>query len=234
MHAYTKLNNSLLEDEKDDIITGEEIPTDHPRKMMTIRLSNGVPFPYSTQTILDICSKGDGKDPQTRQPFDYVTRARASIYKRSTIFFPNYTLGVDNKDLFQRWLDSRISQDDRTHVEASAFLQIEDILFQQFNGKGSLENRDEAEKYLKNPDNTRKWLLRNSSLIDTQYNKGYVLSFLRNDELFHIPIVHKIGYGFCYNCRVTRNAVLSDNFSYESDYPTIISLLENNIPDLLN
>ena len=243
MNGYCFGINQIAKEIKEDIITSTEFdtcPDSHPRKIMTIRRSNGVPFPYLTETIINIFRKGDSKDPVTRQLLDPVIRQRALLYEESIKYFPHYTQeNLKNlKPLYERWVNKNSEIDPMKRflvkLEASAFLQIEDLLdiFHTFSGKNSLQNRKDAEEYLKNSD--KKWLLRNSSLVDTEYNKGYCLSYKDGENIIHKAIVHKIGYGFFFNPSIVRNTVLTDDVDLGRDiYPTIISLLESEIPDYL-
>lgn len=50
----------------------------------------------------------------------------------------------------------------------------------------------------------------------------------------HVVIVHKIGEGFFYNINITRESSVGINFDYSRSYPTIVNLLEAEIPQLLN
>jgi len=226
-----------------DSVSLEEFKFDdkaHPRSVMLIRRPNGIPYPFLVQSVIQIVDQGNGRDPETREPFSQLTITRAKLYAKCQTIFPKYQLGdMDSVDLYQRWLqtydDPMLSkeQKEKTRLEAQCFLQAEDLLdmFQIFRGKGSALNRDDAKTFLQS--SPRKWLLRNCSLQDTQYNKAFVLTMLNHDEkLIHFPIIQKVGEGFYFGCLVRRGANCDSKFNYMSVYPTIIHLLQQEIEEL--
>jgi len=67
------------------------------------------------------------------------------------------------------------------------------------------------------------------SIKDTAYNKGYALTIKNGNNFEHNLIIHKIGQGFFYNAEIYRGDIANDIFIYQSSYPTIIHLLEDQI-----
>lgn len=238
-----ELNHLIAKDEKEDIITAEQFPTSdstHPRSIMLIRRTNRIPYPYLVTTVMDLITKGNGCDPVTRQPFSLLTRQRAELYYKSLCEFPTMKMNeLNTSELYHRWINTHKSgtviTDDvrRTRLEAECFLQIEDLLgiFESFHGKGSLLNRKSAEDFLTSTN--RRWVLRHCSIEDTQYDKAYGLSYRTEKDFFHMLIVHRIGEGFFYGVILARNTPVNKNLVYSRSYPTIITLLETEIPSLL-
>jgi hypothetical protein len=121
----------------------------------------------------------------------------------------------------------------KTRLEAQCFLQMEDLMgiFQTFDGKGALTNRDGAKTFL--AETGRLWVLRHSSLQDTKFERAYALTYAVGNKIENIAIVHKIGEGFFYDVDLPRQSSVGGYFDYTKSYPTIISLLEDQIPNLL-
>jgi len=245
MQTYSSIGQSISREEKEDIISCEEFPSDentHPRSVMFVRRTNDRPYPFFTSSIMSIINKGNSCDPVTRERFSNLVIERAKMYNQSLIYFPNYKLkNLNTKDLYLRWINTYKSEkaftDDeilKIRLEANCFLQAEDLMgiFQTFNGKGSLKNRSNSVEFLSKT--KRKWILRHSSLKDTEYNKAYVLTYTNLDDTFsHIVIVHKIGEGFFYNVKINRQSSVESFLDYDKSYPTIINTLEKEIPHLL-
>lgn len=234
MLQYAKISVRLAQQEHEDPVYAEEYNYDqdaHPRSVLTIRRSNGIPFPYLTNTVIDILTKGDGNDPFSRTPFSELTKERAFLYKLSMEKFPDIRLrDLDVKKIFLDWekdcQEKKYTFD--IHLKAKVFLQTEDLLtiFQQFQGKGSMLNRMSAEEYLEKNDKT--WLIRNSSLIDTEYDRAYTLTIKHDTGKYtHSLIIHKIGEGVYYNAEGVRGCPIPKVFKYLSCYPSIIELIEN-------
>jgi len=237
MEEYTKVTKQMTIEESEDIITGESFEYDenaHPRSIMMIRKSNGVPCPFFVESIIKILTIGNGNNPFTRRPLSQLTRERAMLFSRCIKEFPNYKiLPGSSIDLFNRWIasyrpDCSLSPREKSLLllEAQCFLQAEDLLdiFQSFNGSGSLDNRSEAENFLKNTGKT--WILRHSSLQDSEYNKAYALTRLSlNGNYIHDAIVHRIGEGFFIGLTLKRGDNVNSNFSFSAEYPSIIHLL---------
>jgi hypothetical protein len=138
--------------------------------------------------------------------------------------------------LYNRWINTYKTgavDVDRTRLEAKCFLQMEDLvgIFKKFDGKGALTNRNEAESFLSMTGCS--WVLRHSSIQDTEYNKAYALTYKNNKGFIHIAIIHKIGEGFFYNADFLRKSISKELFNYSRSYPTIVCLLEAEIPDML-
>ena len=238
MDTYSSITQDIARQETMDPVTWEDFKTDekaHPRAVMTIRRSNGVPYPYLVSTVMRLIRAGQ-PEPVTRAPFSAITKKRAELYSECMQVFPDYTLeDLDTVDLFRRWQEtfnpfSQLSEEQKEHtrLEARCFLQAEDLLtiFKKYQGKGSNENRakamdDVAQGY--------RWILRNSSVRDTEYEKAYALT--RNEgRVCHYLIIHKIGDGFYYNVKnIGRGESAGKFFICRPDfavYPTIIQLLE--------
>ncbi len=231
---YISINN----DGRDDI-TFDTLRISHPRATITLRKTNNEPHPYNLNTIIDIITKGNGCDPLTRIPFPPIVSERVFLYQRCIQLFPDYNINMlDTNVLFRRWLSTyypnsfTLQEIEKIRIEARCFLQAEDLvsLFKTYLGKANMENRKQAEKELENkPDGY--WLLRNSSLIDSKWNKAFALSIkISNKKYKHIAIVHKIGEGLCFNCNsLSRGSGAEHILTYETIYPTIIDMLEDTV-----
>lgn len=244
MQGYFNFGQTISHEEKEDVISAEEFPSDdraHPRTVILVRRTNGRPYPFLTTSVMDIINKGNGCDPVTRQPFSPLTIQRADLYNRSLVEFPDYQVkSLNTKDLYIRWINTHKSNtrwtDEiaRTRLEARCFLQAEDLMgiFQTFSGKGSIANRDSSVEFLRKTN--RDWVLRHCSLKDTEYDKAYALTYLLpNGNPTHIVIVHRIGEGFYYDILINRKSSIDFDFEYARSYPTIVNLLEAEIPKLL-
>lgn len=230
MELYVDLTNMLSRNRVDDVSL-EEFKTEHPRETILIRRSNNIPYPMSVKTAYFILESGDRKDPITREYFSDINIRRIMLYYRAFQQFPNYVLNVNN--LYERWNNTYLYPDDYTYeeklkirFEAKCFLQPEDLtaLFESFYGDGSFDNRESAIQYLQN--SNKNWILRKSSIKDTEFDKAYVLSKKISGDIYHIPIVHKIGDGFYYNVKIIRGNYANVFENYTDVFPTIIHLLE--------
>jgi hypothetical protein len=235
-----------------DRLESSDKENSHIRGTMSLRRSNGIPYYYNVDTVLDIINKGDGKDPFTRIPFSSLVKERAKLYKESKLLFPNYTYkNLNVKDLFERWKKYITSSENeqkenfeenrKLNIEAKCFLQAEDLtsIFRKYNGKENLENRPMSERELKNKKDGS-WLIRNSSIKGNEHNKAYVFTYKSrynsldekgivvygNPKYTHILIVHKIGEGFFCNVELNRGVDITNDIKFGQSYPTIISLLE--------
>ena len=225
----------------------------HPRAIMTIRRSNGIPYPFKVQSVIDIIQSGNGLDPSTRVPFSQLTKERAFLYKQSLEEFPDYVLTSDRiKDLYKRWTSPQMCE--KTRLEARCFLQAEDLLdiFKTFDGSGSMKNREMAYRYLATTG--KKWVLRTSSVKNTEFDKAYVMTINSTARLIprtihSLPgplmedknpeskgfqdclIIHRIGDGFYANVVLANTTEIPENFTYSRCYPTIIDFLEDTLPE---
>jgi hypothetical protein len=243
MQEYIQIEQAIAKEEKEDIVTAEEFPTDseaHPRSVILVRRTNGLPYPFLTSTLVNVINMGNGLDPVTRQPFSELTKQRVQLYHNCLLEFPDVKIkDLNIVDLFRKWIDthkSRTVSNDavmRTRLHAQCFLQMEDLLgiFRSFNGKGALTNRSSAAEFLTSTG--RSWVLRDCSLQDTKYDKAYALTYRNGRETNHVPIVHRIGEGFFYDVNLPRQTSVGGYFPYSRSYPTIICLLEEEIPLLL-
>jgi hypothetical protein len=244
MEEYTGITRQLTIQHPEDDITAEEFKYDqnsHPRSVMTLRRSNGVPYPYLVNTVVKIITIGDGCDPYTRRPLSQLVRDRAILFSRCLKEFPNYKLTPEKiSDLYNRWI-SCDREDRLLELEAQCFLQAEDLIsiFQSFSGKGSLNNRQEAEKFL--ADSGKTWVLRHSSLKDTEYDKAYALTQRvegsgqagsDTGSYVHTGIVHRVGEGFLSGVRIYRGESVDSLRHYNASFPTIVHLLTTLVPEI--
>ena len=251
MNEYVIIGQARTITEHDDPITMEEFKYDgnaHPRNVMMIRRSNGIPYPYFTTTVAELISR-DMRDPFTNQPFSAITKQRAKLYLKSLETFPDYTNATLNtEEILKKWLSIHDAactftneQKELICLEAHCFLQPSDLLglFKPYEGQGSMDNRQKAVDELVAGDATaRKWILRNSSIHDTTYNKAYVLTYKEDNyetpeapKVFHELIIHHVGEGFYFGVSgFVRNGNASDPIvGYKAVYPTIIQLLESQV-----
>jgi hypothetical protein len=247
MNDYVSIGQTRTVTERDDPITMEEFKYDenaHPRAVIMIRRSNGVPYPYHTTTVMELINRRM-RDPFNQQPFSNIAKERVKLYMESIEKFPTYiNRTLNTTEILNRWLsiqtDTTLSEEQKAliRLEARCFLQPSDLLglFEQYQGKGSAENRQKAEDEINS--GARTWVLRNSSLTDTEYNKAYVLSYshvpvretYENEQttIQHSLIIHKVGEGFYLGVGgISRNGSAGDVMTgYNAVYPTIVQLLE--------
>jgi hypothetical protein len=228
MQTYSSMTQDIAIEQQFDPIMYEEFKVDenaHPRAVMTLRRNNNVPYPYMIGTVISLIDSGN-RDPFTRRPFSALAKRRARLYARCMDVFPDYKMkDLDSADLFRRWQELNQNpqgsqeEQDKLRLEAQCFLQPEDLLsiFKAYNGKGSTENRRLS---LVDINQEHPWLLRNSSVVDTEYDKAYVLSWKKETDIYHRLIIHRIGEGFYY----AVNGIPQGG--YGGEYPTIIHLLE--------
>ena len=237
MSEYFSILNQLKKTHIIDFISVDYLD-EHPRGVIFLRRYNEEPYPYNVNTIIHIIEKGNRRDPFTREPLSLLTKKRAYLYKECLRLFPRYIIDInfDYKSLFYSWLSTHYKGDNfnREHlykiqIEAQCFLQIEYII-DIFNAKFKEEiNRQSVNTYLSNKP-IGFWMLRRSSIQSTQYEKAYALSIKTGEDHYkHIAIVHKIGDGVYWKCDISRSSVVTPHFKYDSVYPTIIHLLEDNV-----
>jgi hypothetical protein len=242
MQSYATFTGNIAQEEHDDPVTYEEFKqTDdsHPREVMTIRRSNGVPFPYHTQTVIELINR-NMPDPFTRQRFSELTKKRAKLYASSLEAFPDRKVGdMDTDLLFRKWIASRsdgdLSNEEKKLIdlEAECFLQAEDLtsLFKEYDGSGSMNNRTRAVSDVGVSEysemNKIAWVLRKCSVSDTQYDKAYAITCMEGNTHKHHLIIHRIGEGFFYNpTGISRGDPANQLMvGYESCHPTIIDIL---------
>jgi hypothetical protein len=240
--AFT--SNIAVEAERDPISFEEfELKDDaHPRSVITLRGSNGVPRAYYTETVIQMIDH-NLNDPFTRQPFTELVKKRARLYLRAMQEFPDYKIAdLEANNLFQRWLSTYSDAHDMSNeevakirLEAECFLQAEDLahMFATYDGSGSMNNRGRAISDLSQNEyasmNDLSWILRKCSVQDTQYDKAYALSRRVGDGMTHTLIIHRIGEGFYYNVfGISRGELASQEITgYTSSHPTILDILKD-------
>lgn len=154
--------------------------------------------------------------------------------------FPDVTgRNLDTSTLYDRWrstytLDYPVDQIDRTRLEAKCFLQPGDLkeIFNELCGS-DIGSRAVAEAFLDESDKT--WLLRKGSVIDTEFEKAYVLSFKimdgsrDGDRYNHTLIVHCIGDCFYFGVTgIGRGESAGKQMEkFYGRYASIVSILED-------
>lgn len=250
MQLYVDFTNDIAMDAEIDPITMDtfEGKDGHPRSVITLRGSNGVPRPYLTTTVKKMLDLGL-KDPFTRRPFTALIKSRVNLYLQSLKGFPEYTIGMleqETGNIFNKWIatysdDCKLSKMEiyKTRVLANCFLQAEDLafLFSKYHGGGSMENRrlvinDLSDNMysdnMYSKDRNISWILRKCSVVDTEYDKAYVISQKVGNRVRHLLIIHRIGEGFYFNVSGIGRGMPANTpiTSYESSHPTIIDILE--------
>ena len=234
MNAYNNCHESEANlFGKNDPITLDELeilkPSSHPRGSIAVRLDNGkgdgIIYYYNVQTLINIINN-DCRDPFTRQLLDEITVKRAKLYYKLIQNFPYMTKEeINYEQIYTDWVNDPTNQ--LNLLKAKCFLQPSDILefFRRYGGKGSVTNREQAEAELRNkPKNS--WLLRNSSVKDTNTRKGYTLSVKTNhNTIEHVLIVHKLGSGIYFGVALAREAEIPEKLIYTEVYPSIVDLL---------
>lgn len=239
MNEYSSVTQNIARETKDDPITFEEFVVDssaHPRSVMTMRRANNKPHPILVSTVISLMLNRQ-RDPWTRRPISDITKRRALLYSKCVATFPDYNIeNLDTKDLYNRWADTytgtcTLTDDEKEliRLEARCFLQAEDLvgIFKKYEGSGSTLNRTKSITDLSEASN---WLLRKCSVVDTEFEKAYALTWMDNGDgtVNHAVIIHKIGDGFYYGpTGIKREDSAGKPFTnWGAVYPTIIHLLE--------
>lgn len=222
MLQYALVTEELCSEEIVDPISYEQLKyrdkDDHPRHVILVRRSNGVPYPYKVTTIIKLIEHG-GIDPFTRKPFHPLICERANLFKKAVDEFPTLKITADYLvQLYHEWIDEYIlntipvTNNTPTMLQARSILQVKDIchMFFPLSGPGSLMNRATAEQMLSMSEKGT-WLLRNSSIRGSKYTHIYVLSYVKKKHrVKHILIMHQIGLGFFYNIITPRNVTITN------------------------
>jgi len=241
MELYCTKSRKVAGINKKDFLTNVQLlltSNDHPRGSINIRYEDGHIASYNLDTIASLILD-NLPDPYTQKPFRSIDIDRAFIYIQSMHEFPDYKIENNNTiDLFDRWINSYTSQTNvesedikKVRLEARCFLQAEDLtaIFRKYCGNGNLENRTKAEQELSGCP-IGSWLIRNSSIVETEYDKPLVITIKTATGYNHVPIVHKIGIGFY---KIDGNSVeRGQSISIakilpDCEKPTIIDLLES-------
>lgn len=234
MDYYTKFNQTIAKKEgEDDPISYEPLlllkKNSHPRSSISIRRPNGTPYFYNTDTITQIINNGDKKDPFTRLPLNKPTLERARLYNLCLQKFPDLkTENIDTKQIYTDWITNPTNPDKK--LKAQCLLQPSDLvdIFKSYNGKGSSLNRLAAAHELKQK-TVGSWLLRNSSVKDTDTKKGYCISVRTdNHTIKHYLIVHKLGCGIYWGVSLDSSVEIPETFQYQKEYANIVDLLTEN------
>ena len=148
---------------------------------------------------------------------------------KKTFIKPNIVIPFCNQ-IYNDWINDQ--NNPLKLLKAQSLIQPSNIMdyFRSYNGKYNFNNRDECVKELLNKPNNS-WILRNSSIKDTDIQKAYCLSFKKNDVIKHYLIIHKIGYGFYFGVKILRGKILknNENFNYIKLYPSIIHLIQEQL-----
>jgi len=233
MDGYIDFNINTASAEIYDPITYEKInileKVYHPRSSISVLRDNNKPYFYNVKTLIDIIERGDGKDPFTRNKFDEITIERIYLYNKCIDTFPFLNReNIDYEQIYYDWKND--PYEPLKLLKAQCFIQPSNLIdmFRSYSGKSKLENRQDCiNELLDKPENT--WILRNSSVKDTDIQKAYVLSIKKKNIIVHYLIVHKIGYGICFNVKACRSKILDDNekIEYQKIYPSIIHLIQD-------
>jgi len=230
MYLATELNIAK-EEGYEDPITLEKLSileeSSHPRGSIAIRRKNSKPYFYNVKTIVRIIEDGDGKDPFTRQKFDKITMERAYMYYELLLKFPDLKKeNINYKSIYNDWMTEPNNQNKR--LKARCLLQPSDLqnMFREYNGKGCLQSRSKAILELKEK-SVGSWILRNSSVKDTETIKCYCLTVKTANGFKHNLVVHKYGAGVYFSVVFNRQEKITENFKYGKSYPNIIDLIED-------
>lgn len=237
MENYSLFSHSLAEINQTDFLTDQQLnilSSKNPRGSINLRYNDDQIVSYNLNTLIDLISKGL-PDPYTKQPFTKNSIRRICLYIEGLKNFPNYKLNTI--DLFNRWIetysDNQLEKSiiEKIRLEARCFLQVEDLrqIFQKYCGNGHLINREFAEAQLKDQ-SEGSWLIRESSIIESMYDKPKVITIKTAQGYRHQPFIHKIGIGFFMidiwmtqrHSQAKDVSIINDSFQ-----PSIIDLLEN-------
>ena len=235
MNEYIEFNMNIAEDDGYDPITYDKInilnTKNHPRSSISILRDNNKPYFYNIDTLISIIENGNGKDPFTRKKLDDIIIQRVYLYKKCIDTFPYLNKeNINFNEIYNDWKNDPFNS--LKLLKAQCFIQPSDIInnFRSYNGKNNLNNKIDCIRELSyKPNNS--WILRNSSIKDTDIQKAYTLSIKENNIIKHKLLIHKIGYGIYYGVSCNRGKILDDNetLKYNKLYPSIIHLLQDNI-----
>ena len=218
MNNYIDCNILTVAENKDDPITMDTLDTNHPRRTVSLRNGNVI-RQYDISTLEKL-----NRDPFTREPFSRLTKKRIELYAECCRVFPNYSrLTLDTGELFKKLCNTR---DYKIMLEARCFLQASDLVefFDTESKSGSLQNRSNAEAELRNTG--KKFIIRKSSVRDTDLDKAYVLSEKIENKICHSLIIHRRGEGFYLGVSLDRGeSAGSDISEYEKAFPVFLDIL---------
>jgi len=146
-------------------------------------------------------------DPETNQPIHPGFMERIHLYNDSL-----QMLGKDFQPdegqvnaIFQQYLMDEVSERDKMILRSFLFLEDTDVLV-TFQATGK-DIRKEAEQRLKERGHGS-YLLRTSSVVDSELVKAKVLSFNDNGTINHSMCIHAKGYGYFAPTGITQEQVM--------------------------
>lgn len=146
-------------------------------------------------------------DPETLQPINPGFIERATLYKRSidelgSTFEPTPHM---MNSLFSKYLHQTITEREKLILRSFLFIE-DDAILPKFTVQG-LELRTETERILREHGNGA-WLLRQSSVINSDLCSGTALSLMMENKIKHMIIIHVRGYGYYITTDITRGDTL--------------------------
>jgi hypothetical protein len=214
-----------------DAITFEELDYTHPRSVITFyngyspeTLVDYALTSYNTMSIHNLVERGFLTDPKTGIKFDKNQQQRICWYKSCLTKFPDikHEDVLDYKKIISDWLVSPLEETKTTDM-ARYFITYDQII--DFYGFKDVETREKAELYFTEHPAT-KWIIRKSSLVDTQFNKFFVLMIKKEEGDYIYQLYnHRQGYGIC--------AVDAPRFSTVNNVKMDTSIYFTNMVDFL-
>lgn len=148
-------------------------------------------------------------DPETNQPIHPGFIERIQLYNESINVLGNQYRPAPGEinDIFQRYLREDISSRDKLVLRSFLFLEDTEVL-SMFEATG-LQIRVGAEKRLLKCE-SGSYLLRTSSVVDSELVKAKVLSFNDNGVIKHVMCVHTKGYGYFIPSGIIQEQIMPD------------------------
>jgi hypothetical protein len=148
-------------------------------------------------------------DPETNQPIHTGFIERIQLYNESiNVLGTNFSpTPREINDIFQRYLREGVSDRDKLVLRSFLFLEDTEVLT-MFEATG-LQIRVEAEKRLLQSE-CGSYLLRTSSVVDSELVKAKVLSFNDNGVIKHVICIHARGYGYYIPSGIKPEQIMPD------------------------
>jgi len=162
---------------------------------------------YPTQRVIG--GKQYTVDPETTEPIHPGFVERIRLYNESV-----HVLGSDFSpaphqinDIFQRYLLNQITDTEKLILRSFLFLEDTEVLL-SFESTGLHIRKEAEERLLQHESGT--WLLRKSSVIDSDLVKAKVVSINQSGKIIHVMCIHAKGYGYFSPEVISQEQVMPD------------------------
>jgi hypothetical protein len=197
---YNIILNNTIENHEIDLITLENLNVEHPKGVITIfegineRNNKELPLScFNSDSIYEYITRCSGviKNPKTRNIIDNNQIKRIKEYKKCVDKYPDIKKEdiLDKEYIITEWIKEPSKEKNIDYIKY--FVELNDIM--KYFGFDKYNSREKATEYLNEPYN-RSWIIRESSISNTKYNKFFVI---QKKDGRNFPFVHIQGYGIC-------------------------------------